>query len=113
MRKVIKLIKPVDGIVRLMIYNNEFGSYLFGYKDLEDSSSVFDIWFESEIDALENCESKYGLRRQDWDEIKNPENGCQHDWINPVRIKGSQNGKPEFGSFEKLINGEWVEIKYN
>ena len=100
--------KPKKDIVRLMIYNDEFGTYLFGYKKMEDCNSEFDEWFETEKDALETCESKYEIKETEWNKIPNPEINCQHDWINPVRIKKNKLGKPVFGKFEKLINGKWV-----
>lgn len=110
MRKIVNLTEPKNGIVRLMIYNNENETYLFGYKKFEDCGSEFDEWFESENDALESCKTEYAIEITDWKEIANPELNCQHDWINPVRVKGRENGKPEFGKFEKLVNGEWIEI---
>ena len=95
-----------------MIYNDgEFGSYLFGYKNTEDSSSVFDELYDSEDDAMESSLTKYGVKNSDWTEISDPEPYCQHDWINPVRVKGREIGKPEFGRFERLINGEWTEFE--
>lgn len=67
-------------------------------------------WYESENDALESCKTEYGNKITDWKEIANPELNCQHDRINPVRVKGRENGNPEFGKFEKLVNGEWIEF---
>lgn len=110
MRKVANLTKPKEGIVRLMIYNDELGTYLFGFKRTTDSSSDWDEWYETEKDALEACESEYDIKLTDWKEIPNPEPNCQHDWIEPVRIKGREIGNPEFGKLEKLINGKWVEF---
>lgn len=110
MRKIVNLIEPKNGIVRLMIHNDESGTYLFGFKKFEDCSSEFDEWFESEIDALESCESEYGINIKKWNEIPNPEENCQQDWINPVRIKGRECGNPEFGKLEKKMNGKWIEF---
>ncbi|SNR54195.1 hypothetical protein SAMN04488009_2264 [Maribacter sedimenticola] len=111
MRKIVNLTKPKDGIVRLMIYNDEFGTYLFGYKNLEDCGAEWDEWYESENDAMESCETEYGTIKLNWTEIPNPEPNCQHDWKNPVRIKRNVNGNPEFGKLEKLINGKWTEFE--
>ena len=110
MRKIVNLREPKNGIVRLMIYNDENGTYLFGFRKFEDCSSEFDEWYESEIDALESCETEYGIEIRDWNEIPNPEENCQQDWINPVRAKRRQNGNPEFGKFEKKINGDWIDF---
>jgi len=113
MRRIVNLTEPKDDIIRLMISNDEFGVYLFGYKKLEDCGSAFDEWYESENDALESCESEYGINKSDWTDIQNPKPTCQHDWINPVRIKGRESGNPEFGKLEKLIGGKWIEFKPN
>ena len=111
MRKTTDLKNQNGEIKRLMIHNDENGTYLFGYKKVEDSQADWDEFYESEIEALESCETKFGVKSTEWKEIPNPEVNCQHDWIKPVRIKGRENGNPEFGKFEELINGNWVAIK--
>lgn len=111
MRKIVNLTKPKDGIVRLMIFNDDYGTYLFGYKKTEDCGAEWDEWYETENDAMESCETEYGINKADWTEIPNPKPNCQHDWINPVRVKGRDNEKPEFGKLEKLINGKWTDFE--
>ena len=113
MRKTVNLTNPKDGIIRLMIFNDELGTFLFGYKKLADCGAEWDEWYETENDALESCESEYGINKSDWTDIQNPEPNCQHDWINPVRIKGRENGNPEFGKLEKKMNGKWIEFNPN
>ena len=110
MRKIINLTEINSEIVRLMIYNDENGTYLFGYDKLEDSDAVFDQWYESENEALEVCLVEYKIDKTLWIEIPNPMENCQHDWINPVRIKGRENGNPQFGKLEKWIDGKWIDI---
>ena len=92
-------------IVRLMIYDSEDGVYLFGYDSEIDSSALWDYWFENIDDAYESCLEDYGITKSDWKEIPDPLENCQHDWIQPVRIKGRNIGNPEWGKFEKLIDG--------
>lgn len=113
MRKIVNLTKSKDGIVRLMIFNDDYGTYLFGYKKNEDCGAEWDEWYESENDAMESVLTKYGVKKLEWNEIPNPEPHCQHDWINPVRIKGRENGQPEFGKLEKLVNGKWTKFEPN
>jgi len=114
MRKIVNLNKVKNETVRLMIYNDiNVGTYLFGYSKIKDCPSKWDELYESEKEALENCESEYGIKSRDWVEIANPEPNCQDDWINPTRVKGINNGNPEFGKFEKLINGDWIELELN
>ena len=58
MRKIVDLQNPKNEIKRLMIFNDEYGTYLFGFKKLIDSSAEWDEFYESELDAIENCEIK-------------------------------------------------------
>src|SRR5690606_11972755 len=110
MRKIATLQNSKNEIKRLMIYNDEYGTYLFGFKKLTDCSAEWDIFYESESEAMEICEDEYGIAQSDWNEIPNPERFCQHDWISPVRIKGREKGNPEYGKFEKFVDGEWIEF---
>ncbi len=106
-------IKQQDSEVkRLMIYESEDGVYLFGYDKQFDSSAIWDNWFEK-IEYAFEASQEYGIDKNDWNEIPDPLENCQHDWIEPVRVKGRENGKPEWGIYEKLINGQWQEIKPN
>ncbi|WP_338812202.1 hypothetical protein V9L05_12400 [Bernardetia sp. Wsw4-3y2] len=110
MRKVANLPNPTNDIVRLMIYESEDGIYLFGYKKVEDCGGEWDEMYRSVEDCIYSCESQYGVKAEDWFNISDPKPYCQHDWINPVRVKGREIGKPQFGTLEKLINGKWVEF---
>lgn len=110
MRKIVRLKEPVENTVRLMIYTDEFGTYLFGYHNLEDGPADWDESIKSHIEALAVCKERYGLERTDWTEIDNPPDKCLYDWIAPVRIKGRAEGKPEMGKFEKLVDGKWIEV---
>ena len=87
MRKIVNLIKPKNGLVRLMIFNDDYGTYLFGYKKLEDHGADWDEWYQTENYAMESCEIEFGINKKDWTNIPNAEPNCKHDWINSVRIK--------------------------
>jgi biofilm protein TabA len=97
-------------IKRLMIHDSEDGVYLFEYDSLDDGSSLGDHWFEDLKMAFESCSEDYGVDRDAWEEIPDPLEHCQQDWIEPVRVVGRQDGSPQWGRFEKLIEGEWVEF---
>ncbi len=94
-----------------MIYDSEDGVYLFGYDKEIDCSALWDYWFESLDAAIESGFEDYGVNKSDWKQIPDPQDNCQHDWIEPVRVKGRDTGKPEWGKLEKLIDGKWIEIK--
>ncbi|TBN00916.1 hypothetical protein EYD45_13920 [Hyunsoonleella flava] len=123
MRKIVSLNEPKDGIIRLMIYNDEFGTYLFGFKKLEDCNSEWDEWYESEKDAIESCEIEYGIGADKWTDIPNPEQDCKHDRIKPqglpildystlniTRQKLADFGKVELlKKIERILNGIPIE----
>jgi biofilm protein TabA len=93
-----------------MIYKSDEGVYVFGFDDLADNASKADNLFEDLEEALEFCQEKYNADNDRWINIEDPQMNCQHDWIQRVRIKGKEEGKPEWGQFEQLINGRWTKI---
>ena len=123
MRKIANLKEKKDGIVRVMIYNDEYGTYLFGFKKMEDCGAEWDEWYETEKDALESCETEYGIKKNDWTEIPNPEPNCQHDRIKPYSLpildygtlnatkeKLAELGKTELHSkIERILKSKPVE----
>lgn len=40
----------------------------------------------SRMTASEVCVERFGITDGMWQEVPDPEPGCQHDWIAPVRI---------------------------
>ena len=108
-----RLISTINGssiYKRAMIYSSSDGVFLFLYDKNEDSSANEDYWFEEIDDAMSKCKNEYNIALNAWEEIDDPCEFCQHDWINPVRVLGKIDGKPQWGSFEKLIDGEWKLI---
>jgi hypothetical protein len=113
MRRVAYIQKPTDDIVRLMIYKSDEGVYVFGFDDLADTTSKWDKLFQDLEEALEFCQEAYSSDNDKWINIEDPQINCQHDWIGKTRIKGKENGKPEWGQFEQLNNGRWTEVSKN
>lgn len=72
-----------------------FCSYDQLYFDVND---IYGDW-NSEIDE------------RGWIDIDDPLPNCQHDAFLPIRIKGRKQGNPEWGKYEILENGEWIEYK--
>ncbi|MDJ1505411.1 hypothetical protein [Xanthocytophaga agilis] len=98
-------------IKRVMVYRDEDGFYLFFYDKAEDCSSFEDRYYSTIEDIYDFCEQQYNIKEKGWQDIADPEPDCQHDWITPVRIKDRIIGKPQWGRYEKLVNGVWVDIK--
>lgn len=95
-------------MVRLMLYEDVQGAYLFGYKTLADAGCQWDTWFETVAAAEEAAFEEYGVSPADWHPIPEPLPHCQHDWIAPVRVQGRSEDKPQWGSFEKLVDEQWL-----
>ena len=110
MRKYVVLKEQFGEIKKLMIYDTGSGVYLFFYKSVcEDDESFADEWYEN-INAAINAAKRYGVYDDEWKIIDDPMDDCQHDIISPIRVKGRGEGKPQWGKYEKLVNGVWVSI---
>jgi hypothetical protein len=108
MRKV-TFIDLTDATKKLMIYESSDGVYLFGYDCLQDSSSAWDNWYETVEEADDYCKMIYNVDKDDWIAISEPLENCQHDFIVPTKVKGKDQGKPEWGHFLTLINNKWLD----
>lgn len=111
MRLVSKI--PFDPVYkRLMLYQAETGVYLFFYNTELDAGSVGDVWFADLEKAYAYAASRFGIFNKDWEVIQDPLPNCQDDFIQPVRVKGRDLGSPEAGSFEKHVNGKWMDFSH-
>ena len=61
-------------------------------------------------DAEDFCKDTYNIESDSWILIAEPLDNCQHDFILPTRVKGKENGNPEWGHFQTLVDGRWFEI---
>ena len=113
MRKLATVKNNHPTVKQVMIYESEDGVYVFPFDSLEDGSAIGDEWYQSLSEADSMCENEYGIGANDWKYIDDPLDGCQHDWIMPVRIKGRDIGKPEWGRFERFENDVWIDFVPN
>jgi len=110
MRKIAIVKKTVSNAVRLMLCDKgKDGVFIFGYNTMEDSSCSWDCHYSDIEDAYE-MGIEFGIQKEDWVEISDSLRFCQDDWIEPVRVIGRQDGNPQWGKLEKLIDGEWIDI---
>ena len=94
-----------------MIDEVEDGVFLYLYEIEEDGDCFEDFWFEDIEDAMEIVLEEYGVAKEEWKEIPDPPEHCQHDWIAPARIPGRESGNPQWGKLEVLKDGEWIRIR--
>ena len=114
MRKYAYLREPLeydDGnrIFKIMLYEAKEGFYLFEYCRLDAIQCSFDCCYDSLDDLYEDWNGL--IDDGGWIEIEDPLPDCQHDAFIPIRVKGRDIGKPEWGEFETLIDGKWVKFK--
>ena len=96
-----------------MIHDCEDEVYLFKYDIIDDGSSLDDYWFENLEAVFESCKENYGVDPSGWEQIPDQLERCQQDWIEPVSVVGRITGNPQWGRFEKLVDGKWIEIIEN
>ena len=117
MRKYTYLKEPLkcnkkDYIYKIMFYKTKSeGIYLFQYCSLDAVQCSFDAWYENMEDLYEDWNSEIDDRG--WIDIDDPMPDCQHDAFLPIRVKGRDIGKPEWGKLEIFEDGQWKEYISN
>lgn len=94
-------------IYKVMLYETEEGSYLFGYGSAEAVRCSFDRFYASVEELHEDWDDL--IDERGWIGIEDPLPYCQHDAFIPVRVKGRNIGRPEWGKYEILMDGEWFD----
>jgi biofilm protein TabA len=85
MRWITDLEAPLEGIVRLMLYETGNGVFLFLYDRKEDAPCAFDEWFEDCDAAREEARLRFGVQPERWVWIPDPRVGDRDDLIAPRR----------------------------
>ncbi len=112
MRKYAYLKKPLkcsnnDFVYKIMLYQQEPDKiYLFEYCSMDAVLCSSDLYYTDLSDLYDDWNNK--IDEKGWIDIEDPLPYCQHDAFLPVRIKGRNTGKPEWGKFEILKDGKWI-----
>ncbi len=95
-----------DCIYKIMLYEAGEGCYLFGYSSPDAVQCSWDRCY----DSLEDLYADWNdlIDERGWIGMEDPLPDCQHDAFIPLRVKGRETGKPEWGKYETLIDGKWV-----
>lgn len=96
-------------IYKIMLYKAEEGFYLFAYTDRDAVISSSDCCYDSPEELYDDWNSL--IDERGWIEMEDPLPDCQHDAFIPLRVKGRNTGKPEWGVYEILEDGKWVEYR--
>ena len=114
MRRYAYLKEPMEyggsrPVVKIMLYESGEGVYLFAYDSPDAVQCSSDRFYDSIRDLYEEWNGLIDGRG--WMELEDPLPGCQHDGFIPIRVKGRDAGKPEWGKYETLRDGKWVEYR--
>ena len=114
MRRYAFLKEPlkVDGqrsVVKVMLCQAVEGFYLFEYCSPDAVQCSFDLCYDSPEALYDDW--NHLIDERGWIEIEDPLPGCQHDAFIPLRVKGRDVGRPEWGKMETLEDGRWVEYR--
>ena len=97
-----------DPVYKVMLYASEEGTYLFEYCSPDAVLGSADRFYLSGEELHDEWDPLTDGRG--WMPIGDPLPGCQHDAFLPVRVKGRDTGMPEWGKYELLKDGEWVDF---
>ncbi len=114
MRMYARLKKPLKieesaSVYKVMLYESENGFYLFTYYSHDAVMSDSDSFYDTLEDLFEEWNGL--IDENGWISIDDPLPDCQHDAFVPVRVKGRNQGKPEWGVYETLTDGVWTPFK--
>lgn len=90
---------------KIMLYQTPCGeTYVFLYTQKDAQHCQADEWYADWQKALDVWDN---VPHSAWIAINDPLPDCQHDAALPIRVKGRQLGKPLWGQYEILQNGQW------
>ncbi|MBQ4383732.1 MAG: hypothetical protein II795_04580 [Firmicutes bacterium] len=112
MRKYARLKEPYrydDGVCvyKIMLYETAEGIYLFEYGSPDAVQCSDDRLYDSLEDLYDDWNDL--IDECGWIGLDDPLPDCQHDSFIPLRVKGRDTGKPEWGHYETLVDGKWIE----
>lgn len=112
MRKYAFLKQPVpcgprDLIYKIMLYQTpKDGVFLFQYCSPDAVCCSYDQYYHDAADVYADWNDE--IDERGWIEIDDPLPFCQHDAFIPLRVKGRENGQPQWDQLETLRDGEWI-----
>ena len=92
---------------KIMLYKTEKDLWLFEYSSPDAVLCSSDRCYDSLEDLFDNWNDL--IDERGWIELDDPLPHCQHDAFIPLRVKGRERGKPQWGIYETLKDGKWVE----
>ena len=111
MRKYAFLKEPLPraeggAVFKIMLYEAAECVYLFEYAGPDAVQCASDRLYESLDEVYDDWNAL--LDERGWIALEDPLPDCQHDAFIPLRVKGRDTGKPEWGKWETLQDGRWI-----
>ncbi len=107
--KVPFFINDAEKVYKIVMYSDEQGTYVFIYTSPDAVMCSYDNWYPDERSAIEEWQPHIDLNG--WQDIGDPMPDQQHDALLPLRVRGRNAGKPQWGCFEIFEGGGWKEYK--
>ncbi len=96
-----------DYIYKIMLYKTKNDVYLFQYCSIDAIQCSFDVWYPDVESVYEDWDDK--IDEHGWIDIADPLPDCQHDAFLPIRIKGRNIGRLQWGQLEILKDSKWID----
>ncbi len=114
MRKYAVLKEPIkvnknDYVYKIMLYQSKKDVFLFQYCSMDAVQCSFDLWYPDVESVYEDWNDE--IDEHGWIDIEDPLPDCQYDAFLPIRVKGCEVGKPQWGAIGILVDGQWKEYK--
>ena len=109
MRKV-AFTKNKNEVIKLMFYQSKEGVFLFGFDSLADTACIWDQLYDSIEDVVDYSQVEYGILKENWIEINDPDLDCRHDFILPTKIGSKGYNFEKLKSFGGLTGNERLFI---
>lgn len=112
MRRMGTLRTPLPANRRELIYKvmlhetRRNGVFAYLYTSPDALLCSYDCHYPDLANAMEDWADEV----ERWDELDDPLPHCQHDCPLPVRVKGCEEGRPQWGSYEILKDGKWRDF---
>lgn len=98
-----------DFVYKIMLHETKDGVFLYQYCSMDAVQCSFDGWYPDVEAVYEDWNDE--IDERGWIDMDDPLPFCQHDAFLPIRVKGRDVGKPQYGQLEILKDGQWESYK--
>lgn len=93
-------------VFKIMLFETPEGICLFEYDSPDAVMCFADRLYDRQEDLFEDWNDL--IDERGWIALEDPLPFCQHDAFIPLRVRGRNIGRPEWGVYETLKDGQWV-----